>query len=288
MTRLADYVIERHWPSLVGVEGRYRLWLSDVVARTARMIAHWQASGFAHGVMNTDNMSILGLTIDYGPYGFLDVWQPDFICNHSDYQGRYAFDNQPAVALWNLNRLAQSLAGLMPVADLQAALSGYEPALMAAYGERMRAKLGLTRAGEQDNALLTDLLGLMAREGADYSRTFRALSLTERRDPHTPLRDDFIDRAAFDDWFARYRRRLGDETRDDAARRQAILAVNPRIVLRNYLAQQAIMGAEKGDVRELARLHQALRDPYRDDPDQDDLAAPPPDWGRHLAISCSS
>ncbi|MEN3259717.1 YdiU family protein [Sodalis endosymbiont of Spalangia cameroni] len=288
VTRLADYVIERHWPSLVGVEGRYQLWLSDVVARTARMIAHWQASGFAHGVMNTDNMSILGLTIDYGPYGFLDAWQPDFICNHSDYQGRYAFDNQPAVALWNLNRLAQSLAGLMPVADLQAALSGYEPALMAAYGERMRAKLGLTRAGDQDNALLTDLLGLMAREGADYSRTFRALSLTERRDPHTPLREDFIDRAAFDDWFARYRRRLADETRDDAARRQAMLAVNPRIVLRNYLAQQAIMGAEKGDVGELARLHQALRDPYRDDPDQDDLAAPPPDWGRHLAISCSS
>lgn len=135
VTRLADYVIERHWHALVGVDGRYRLWLSDVVARTARMIAGWQACGFAHGVMNTDNMSILGLTIDYGPYGFLDAWQPGFICNHSDYQGRYAFDNQPAVALWNLNRLAQSLA------DLQAALAGYEPALMVAFGELMRAKL---------------------------------------------------------------------------------------------------------------------------------------------------
>lgn len=286
--QLADFVIARHWPQLQDQAEGYLLWFTDVVERTARLIAHWQTVGFAHGVMNTDNMSILGLTIDYGPYGFLDDYKPDYICNHSDHQGRYAFDNQPAVALWNLHRLAQTLSGLMSTEQLQQALAAYEPALMRAYGEQMRAKLGFFTQSQQDNDLLTGLLSLMAQEGRDYSRTFRLLSHTEQQQAQSPLRDEFIDRAAFDGWYQQYRQRLQQEQVSDAERQQAMKAVNPKLILRNYLAQQAIESAERDDVSKLARLNQALLTPFADAPEYDDLAALPPDWGKHLEISCSS
>ena len=286
--QLADFVIARHWPQLQDQAEGYLLWFTDVVERTARLIAHWQTVGFAHGVMNTDNMSILGLTIDYGPYGFLDDYKPDYICNHSDHQGRYAFDNQPAVALWNLHRLAQTLSGLMSTEQLQQALAAYEPALMRAYGEQMRAKLGFFTQSQQDNDLLTGLLSLMAQEGRDYSRTFRLLSHTEQQQAQSPLRDEFIDRAAFDGWYQQYRQRLQQEQVSDAERQQAMKAVNPKLILRNYLAQQAIESAERDDVSKLARLHQALLTPFADAPEYDDFAALPPDSGKHLEISCSS
>ncbi|ATO33632.1 hypothetical protein DZA65_02625 [Dickeya dianthicola] len=286
--QLAEYVIAYHWPQWQQETDRYYLWFSDVVERTARLMAHWQAVGFAHGVMNTDNMSILGLTIDYGPYGFMDDYQPGYICNHSDHQGRYAFDNQPAVALWNLHRLAQSLSGLMSSDILQQALDRYEPALMQRFGELMRAKLGFDTPQAQDNALLVGLLKLMQREQADYSHVFRLLSETERHSRHSPLQDVFIDRPAFDEWFSSYRQRLALDSVDDAERRSRMKQANPRYVLRNYLAQQAIEQAEREDIGLLGRLHQALRQPYADQPDLADLAALPPTWGKHLEISCSS
>ncbi|NKI74543.1 YdiU family protein [Dickeya sp. CFBP 2040] len=286
--QLAEYVIACYWPQWQQEADRYYLWFSDVVERTARLIAHWQAVGFAHGVMNTDNMSVLGLTIDYGPFGFMDDYQPDYVCNHSDHQGRYAFDNQPSVGLWNLHRLAQSLSGLMPANLLQQALDRYEPALMQQFGELMRAKLGFGTPQAQDNDLLVGLLQLMKREQADYSHIFRLLSETECHSSHSPLRDVFIDRAAFDDWFRVYRQRLALESEDDAGRQRRMKQANPRYVLRNYLAQQAIERAQKEDVSLLARLHQVLRQPYADQPDMADLAALPPDWGKHLVISCSS
>lgn len=286
--QLADFVIARHWPQWLAQEQRYLLWFTDVVERTARMIAHWQTVGFAHGVMNTDNMSILGLTMDFGPYGFLDDYKPDYICNHSDHQGRYAFDNQPAVGLWNLHRLAQALSDLMTAEQLQEALAAYEPALMHAYGEQMRAKLGLFTQSKQDNQLLTGLLSLMAQEGCDYTRTFRLLSEVEQQQAATPLRDEFIDRAAFDCWYQQYRQRLQQEAVTDAQRQQSMKRANPKLILRNYLAQQAIEAAEQDDVSKLARLHLALQTPFADNEQYDDLAALPPDWGKHLDISCSS
>ncbi|EKN6008848.1 TPA: YdiU family protein [Yersinia enterocolitica] len=286
--QLADYVIARHWPQWVGQEECYLLWFTDVVKRTARLMAHWQTIGFAHGVMNTDNMSILGITMDYGPFGFLDDYVPDYICNHSDHQGRYAFDNQPAVALWNLHRLGQALSGLLSTAQLQQALEAYEPELMAAYGQHMRAKLGFSERDSQDNDLLTGLLSLMIKEGRDYTRTFRLLSEVETHSALSPLRDDFIDRAAFDSWYSRYRARLQQEQIDDAQRQQAMRAVNPKYILRNYLAQLAIDHAEKDDIQPLQRLHQALQQPFAEQPEFNDLAALPPDWGKHLEISCSS
>ncbi|WP_299996227.1 protein adenylyltransferase SelO [uncultured Cedecea sp.] len=284
--QLADYAIAHHWPHLQGEKDRYEHWFSDIVRRTATLMAHWQTVGFAHGVMNTDNMSVLGLTMDYGPYGFLDDYQPGYICNHSDYQGRYAFDNQPAVGLWNLQRLAQSLSMLITADRLNLLLEEYQPRLMQAFGEQMRAKLGLFTAQKEDNQLLSGLLALMTKEGSDYTRTFRMLSATEQMSAHLALRDEFIDREAFDRWFADYRTRLRDEQIDDATRQQAMKAVNPALVLRNWLAQRAISAAEQGSVDELAALHQALSQPFADR--DDDFTQRPPDWGKRLEVSCSS
>jgi uncharacterized protein YdiU (UPF0061 family) len=284
--QLADYVIRHHWPELDGEADKYILWFRDVVARTATLIASWQTVGFAHGVMNTDNMSILGLTMDYGPYGFLDDFKPDFICNHSDYQGRYSFENQPAVGLWNLQRLAQSLSPFISADALNAALDGYQHALLSAYGRRMRDKLGLFTPQQGDNDLLDGLFALMIREGSDYTRTFRMLSASEQLSAASPLRDEFIDRAAFDSWFDGYRARLRDEQIDDAQRQQRMRSVNPALVLRNWLAQRAIEQAEQGNTGELERLHEALAQPFIDR--EDVYVSRPPDWGKGLEVSCSS
>lgn len=283
---LADFAIRHYWPHLQHEADGYALWFQDIVARTARMIARWQTVGFAHGVMNTDNMSILGLTLDYGPFGFLDDYQPAFICNHSDHQGRYRFDNQPAVGLWNLQCLAQALSPLIAVDTLNAALDDYQTVLFREYGQRMRRKLGLFSEENGDNDLLNGLYALMEREGSDYSRTFRLLSETEQHNGASPLRDEFIDRAAFDAWFTQYRARLQQEQVDDAQRQQAMKQANPAIVLRNWLAQRAIEQAEKGDYQELHRLHDALRDPWCDR--DDEYSRRPPDWGKRLEVSCSS
>ena len=284
--QLADFVIRHHWPQWQDDADKYILWFRDVVARTASLMACWQTVGFAHGVMNTDNMSILGLTMDYGPYGFLDDYQPDFICNHSDHQGRYSFENQPAVGLWNLQRLAQSLSPFIDVEALNDALDLYQEVLMQEYGKLMRRKLGLTTQEKGDNDILNALFALMAREGSDYTRTFRMLSQTEQQSAASPLRDEFIDRAAFDGWFGTYRERLQREEIQDDARQAQMKAVNPAMVLRNWLAQRAIEQAEQGDYAELHRLHDALRTPYADR--SDDYVSRPPDWGKRLEVSCSS
>lgn len=284
--QLADYALRRHWPHLQNEPDRYVLWFRDIVARTAAMIARWQAVGFAHGVMNTDNMSLLGLTFDYGPYGFLDDYQPGYICNHSDYQGRYRFDNQPAVGLWNLQRLAQSLSPFIDVDALNDALDSYQEILLREYGVLMRNKLGLMTQEKGDNALLNGLFAIMVREGSDYTRTFRMLSQTAQQSAASPLRDEFIDRQAFDDWFAVYRTRLQQEQIDDDTRQTRMKAVNPAMVLRNWLAQRAIEQAEQGDYTELHRLHIALRTPFADR--EDDYVSRPPDWGKRLEVSCSS
>ncbi|WP_149330444.1 protein adenylyltransferase SelO [Citrobacter braakii] len=284
--QLADFAIRYYWPQWQEEADKYQLWFNDVVTRTATLIADWQAVGFAHGVMNTDNMSILGLTMDYGPFGFLDDYVPDFICNHSDNQGRYSFDNQPAAALWNLQRLAQTLSPFIPVEALNDALDSYQLALLTRYGQRMRQKLGFFSEQKNDNELLSELFNLMARERSDYTRTFRMLSQTEQHSVQSPLRDEFIDRAAFDDWFTRYRSRLQQDNIADVVRQTQMKAANPAMVLRYWLAQRAINLAEQGDYAELHRLHEALRTPFVDR--DDDYVSRPPDWGKRLEVSCSS
>jgi uncharacterized protein YdiU (UPF0061 family) len=289
---LADYVIVNHFPELNEAEDKYRQLLLEVGRRTARLIAKWQAVGFAHGVMNTDNMSILGLTLDYGPFGFLDDYHAGFVCNHSDYSGRYAFDQQPAVGLWNLSCLAQALSFMITRDDALAALDLYQPAFAAHYGELMRAKLGFKTESEEDAELLLSLLALLEANAVDYTNFFRRLGNFETASDapqHDALRDMFIEPAAFDAWAARYRARLLAESSDDAERKRRMDRVNPKYVLRNYLAQGAITAAtERRDYTEIEKLLDVLRAPFAEQPDMERYAAPPPDWGKRLAVSCSS
>ncbi len=297
LRQLADYVITHDFPTLRERPDPYMALLREVVVRTARLVAQWQLIGFAHGVMNTDNMSILGLTLDYGPFGFLDAYEPGFVCNHSDWHGRYAFDRQPSIGLWNLSCLAQALLPLFDAQDGEAAaelardaLAAYEPTLIEHYRAGMRAKLGLRETHDGDAQLGARLLELMAAGGTDYTRLFRDLAelATDggRGDP--ALRDRFLDREAFDAWAVDYRARLRAEHSEDAARRAAMRAVNPRYILRNYLAQQAIGRAEQGDYSEIERLLELLARPYDEQPEMAHYAAEPPDWGRRLEVSCSS
>ncbi|MGB5671606.1 MAG: protein adenylyltransferase SelO family protein, partial [Sedimenticolaceae bacterium] len=297
LRQLADYVIGHDYPHLSGQARPYAALLGEVVSRTARLLAQWQLVGFSHGVMNTDNMSILGLTLDYGPFGFLDAYEPGFICNHSDHRGRYAFDQQPSIGLWNLSCLAQAMLPLFDADDGEAAaaearelLAGYEPVLVRAYAEGMRAKLGLLDERDEDGHLGSRLLDLMQAGRVDYTNLFRDMADLRLDDPasHVPLRDRFIDRAGFDAWVSDYRTRLRAENSDDARRRAAIQAVNPRYVLRNYLVQRAIEQAEQGDYAEIDRLLVLLSRPFDDQPGMQAYASEPPDWGRHLEVSCSS
>ncbi len=294
---LADYVIDHDYPALQEQSAPYDALLREVVKRTARLMAQWQLVGFAHGVMNTDNMSILGLTLDYGPFGFLDDYDPGFICNHSDYQGRYAFERQPSVGLWNLTCLAQAMLPLFDADDGEAAaakardiLDGYQAELTTAFSAGMRAKLGLVEQSEQDQALTARLLELMHQSAADYTNLFRDLAGIDANNdlPDRRLRDRFVEREAFDSWLSQYRARLRAEGRDAHVRRAAMNAVNPRYILRNYLAEQAIRFAEAGDYREIERLRLLLERPFDEQPEMADYAKEPPGWGRELAVSCSS
>jgi hypothetical protein len=291
LARLADYVMAEHFPHLAGAGDRYARFLTEVVIRTAHLMAKWQAVGFAHGVMNTDNMSILGVTMDYGPFGFLDDYNPGFICNHSDHGGRYAFHRQPDIGHWNLHALAQALLPLMTEEQAKEALAAYEPALIAHYTDLMRQKLGLEEWRPEDGDLLTGLLEIMQAGQVDYTRTFRSLGGVQS-DPSSAsesLRDLFLDRPACDAWVVRYRERLRSEGGRDAEREQRMARVNPKYVLRNYLVQVAIAQAtEKRDFSEIDRLLNLLRDPFAERPDMEKYAALPPDWGKRIVVSCSS
>lgn len=290
---LADYVIEQHFPHLRNADEQYAKFFAEVVERTARMIAQWQTVGWAHGVMNTDNMSILGLTLDYGPYGFMDDYDAGFICNHSDHNGRYAFNQQPYIGLWNLSCLAQALLPLAEKEALKASLDVYTPRFEQEYLTRMRKKFGLVEEKPEDDELVRDFLNLLQGSQADYTSVFRALSTfsTVEGVLNEKLRDYFLDRARFDEWAARYRDRLRTEnchSGDDSERRLRMDRVNPKYVLRNYLAQTAIEKAQQKDFSEIDRLFTLLQDPFSDQPGMEAYALPPPNWGKHLSVSCSS
>ncbi len=286
LRRLADHVIERFYPDCRRADSPYAAFLQAVVERTAVLLAQWQAVGFCHGVMNTDNMSILGLTLDYGPFQFLDAFDPDHICNHSDSQGRYAYKRQPSVAHWNLYCLGQALLPLMDHQDQAlAALDAYRPAFESALTAALRSKLGLIdAASSQDLPLIEQLLGLLSSNRVDY--TFFWRRFCDFRSQPEAVRELFADRAAFDDWAMRYRTRCAGL--DAVQQRQAMRAVNPRFILRNYLAEQAIAAAKQGDFMPLRRLLTVLRSPFEDHPDHQELAQLPPDWAASIEISCSS
>ena len=288
---LADHVIDRHYPETragIGFDGNaYAAFLAQVVTRTAAMVARWQAVGFCHGVMNTDNMSILGLTIDYGPFQFLDGFDPKHICNHSDTQGRYAYDQQPQIAYWNLFCLGQALMPLIGETDLaMRALEPFKSRFPEEYLARMQAKLGLTSLEEADRQQLDDLLRMLAAHRIDWTIFWRRLSYFVANGALEPLRDLFLDRAAFDAWLAVYESRIDSLGREEAGRR--MLATNPKFVLRNHIGELAIRQARQKDYSEVDTLTTLLAAPCDEHPGFDRYADFPPDWASTIEISCSS
>lgn len=282
LAQLIDYCARRYLNLDADRIHQAQALLEMATANTARMIAHWQAIGFAHGVMNTDNMSLIGETFDFGPYAFLDRFDPRHVCNHSDDQGRYRFDRQPNIGLWNLNALAHTLSGILPMEALRQTLAGYEPQLNHHYHQLMMAKLGLPpEPTHQTQLLLADLLTLLEQNQLDYTTFFTALS----EEPVT-VRDLCIDRPQADKWLSDYQRQR-DASADDASV-AAMQRVNPRVVLRNHHAQTVISAAEAGDYRPLADLMLALQNPFDPARRQEPWAQAPPAHLRAKPISCSS
>ncbi len=307
---LADHLIDWHFPQLRDATNRYARLLELVCASTAELIARWQCVGFCHGVMNTDNMSMLGLTIDYGPFGFIDGFDANHVCNHSDTGGRYAYSMQPGVAEWNLYCLAQAMVPLLDSSEqAHDILAGYRAGFSRAFNAGLRRKLGLRDEHPGDKALFDSLFSILHRGRVDFTRFFRFLSRVRGGDAggDTACRDLFADRAAFDRWIADYRARLSGEGLDDALRATQMNAVNPKFVLRNHLAEIAIRAARGDDEAErlraapgtatardvsefdeVRRLARVLSRPYDEQPEHESYAGAPPDWASGLEVSCSS
>lgn len=285
---LIEHVIDCHFPECREQPQPYLALFRTVLERNAELIARWQAYGFCHGVMNSDNMSILGITFDFGPYAFLDDFDAQHICNHSDDSGRYSFSNQVPIAHWNLSALAQALTPFIAVDALRETLGLFLPLYQAHYLDLMRRRLGLTNADEQDQQLIERLLQLMQGSAIDYSLFFRRLGQHAPAQAIANLRDEFVDLSGFDAWAADYYARSVLEGDSEEARRTRMHAANPLYVLRNYLAQQAIAAAEQGDYGPVRELHAVLSRPFEEQVGMQAYAERPPESGKHLQISCSS
>lgn len=289
LRELADFMLRHHFPHWIDLPDRYERLLAETTRRTATLLAHWQAVGFTHGVMNTDNMSLLGLTLDYGPFGFMDDYDPGFVCNHSDETGRYAFDQQPDVAGWNLTRLAQALSPLISEEAGIAAISDYPARFASTYIQLMSARLGLPAQREHARLILS-MLELLHANRVDYTIFLRRLCHFDSTPaaPNAPLRDLFIDRAAFDAWADDYRAALRQAAPDDAQRARAMLRVNPKYILRNHLAEQVIEAVrDRGDMAMLNAMVGVLQAPFDEHPQYEHWAEPPPP-GNQVMLSCSS
>ena len=284
LEQLADYVIQQSYPHLEGQDDAYFLMYEEVIKGTAELLAHWQSIGFNHGVMNTDNMSIASLTIDYGPYAFLDAYDFNYICNHTDREGRYSFGNQPPIAYWNLSMLARALSPILSIKRSEKALENFGDFFTLKYMELMRAKLGFEIEDENDLNHLKHLLGVLGSSGVDYTAFFRRLShytgdrtdLLALCDLQTPLSE----------WLDDYDKRLKMET--DKDRNKKMLQTNPKYILKNYILQEAIDKAEEGDNSLVNDLLNLAQNPFDEHPDFERYAEATPSNYQNLKLSCSS
>ncbi len=299
LKRLVHSVIAQFFPDIakqqLPLEQATVVWLETVTQRTAELMAQWQTVGFCHGVMNTDNMSALGLTLDYGPFQFLDAYKPDHICNHSDHQGRYAYQRQPQVAFWNLFCLGQAVASLVGETEpVLQALNTYKTAFPQALQARWCQKLGLSAAQAGDAELIESVLNLLSAGAVDFTifwrRLGQAVAASAELGPvdsaWAPVRDLFLDPHAWRDWEQRYIHRLGPQ--DLGRTGAAMLRCNPKYVLRNHLGETAIQQAQLGDFSQVDNLLTVLRQPFDEHPESAQLSGFPPDWASSIAISCSS
>ena len=298
LKELADLLIQQHYPSCASAKEPYLELFKNISERNAVLVAQWQAVGFCHGVLNSDNISALGLTIDYGPFGFLDRFQIDHVCNHSDQGGRYAYHRQPQIMHWNMACLASAF---LPLLELQlsekesqdmmrSALDEFPITYAQTWQKLFRAKLGLQQSLDEDIPLLETLLQAMHDSRIDFTSFFRGLgkvgSNTKLED--IPMRNDFIDRGAIDQWFENYISRIKAENIHDDERCSRMNRVNPKFILRNHLAQYAIERAQQDDFSEIEKLMHILSSPYEDQLENEAYAKPPPPGINLVEVSCSS
>jgi uncharacterized protein YdiU (UPF0061 family) len=298
LKELADYLIKSHYPESLQAEDPYLDLFKRICERNASLVAQWQAVGFCHGVLNSDNISVLGLTIDYGPFGFLDQFQIDHICNHSDQGGRYAYHRQPQIMHWNMACLASALIPLVELRYsekeaqelLRAALEEFPKVYAQNWQSLFRKKLGLITAQDEDVTLIERLLQAMHDSRVDFTNFFRHLSKLKVDAPieQISLRDDFIDREAIDQWFSDYLVRLQSESSIDEIRKKTMNQVNPKYVLRNHLAQLAIERAQNKDFSEVTKLLNILSKPFDDQVEHEFYALAPPPNLDSIEVSCSS
>lgn len=298
LKELADSLIKLHYPQSLETADPYLDLFKRICERNAKLVAQWQAVGFCHGVLNSDNISVLGLTIDYGPFGFLDQFQIDHICNHSDQGGRYAYHRQPQIMHWNMACLASAMIPLLELhldekqvqEQLRTALEVFPKIYTQTWQELFRKKLGFTTTQEGDIPLIERLLQAMHDSRVDFTSFFRRLGEVKTDAPieKIPLRDDFIDRGLIDQWFVDYVARLQSESSHDSLRQQAMNQVNPKYILRNHLAQIAIERAQKKDFSEVSKLLKILSKPFDDQPEHEAYALAPPPNLNPVEVSCSS
>ena len=298
LKELADDLIAKHYPDCRNSKIPYLELFKSISSRNATLVAQWQSVGFCHGVLNSDNISALGLTIDYGPFGFLDQFQIDHICNHSDQGGRYAYHRQPQIMHWNMACLASAFIPLLEnqysevnVQDiLRDALEIFPKSYAASWQTLFRRKLGFTLDHENDIKLVERLLQAMHDSRVDYTTFFRKLSNVKKMDPieEIGLRNEFIDRDSIDQWLAEYLLRLQAEPEDDAVRKIKMDEVNPKFILRNHLAQEAINKAQRHDYSEIKILFNILSHPFDEQPEHEKYAIAPPKDLQKVEVSCSS
>lgn len=292
---LADHVIKRHYPELDAAAHPYRALLDAVIKRQAELVARWLHVGFIHGVMNTDNCSVAGETIDYGPCAFMDAYDPATVYSSIDEMGRYAYANQPRIALWNLTRLAETLLPLIDADEktaidhAQTALGAFSDIFNIAYQSGLRRKIGLMSVEPDDDALVQDLLAAMTANQADFTNTFRALGAAAAdASQDGSVRDQFTDPAVFDDWAAKWRQRLSRDGGDAASRKAAMDAVNPAFIPRNHRIEAAIQAGTDGDFAPFEKLNAVLAKPFEDQPKMAEFAAPPKLDERVLRTFCGT
>ena len=282
---LADYVIENCFPVFKDKDDRFNLLAVEVAKRTGELIAKWQAFGFTHGVMNTDNMSILGDTIDYGPFGFMECFEKDYVPNHSDHFGRYSYKNQPSIAYWNLNKFLQCLSPIVDDDGIQKALECYKDRYSEHYLELMAKKLGFSGVLEGDKKFIDDTLDILEKKNFDYTIFFRRLSRFK-----TDSNDKGIDSQEMgEDWYKMYRKRLTLENSNNKKRKDIMDGINPKYILRNYIAEEAIRNAvDKADYSVIETVRKLLMNPFEEQPEFEKYAKMPPEWAKELILSCSS
>ena len=282
ITELLDHVLDEYFPDLIEKKDKYEIFFELTVKSTAEMIANWQAVGFAHGVMNTDNMSLLGETFDFGPFGFMESYNPNFICNHSDDSGRYAFNNQPAIGLWNCQALAAALDEIIEEDKLVKSLKNYQHYFYSFLTDLYRNKLGLEEKRESDIKLIESLLSYLQDSKTDYTNFFR--NLHKVHETKNNLFQDEKGKA----WLEKFQERFKEEKISKETSQEKMLTNNPKFILRNYLAHQAIKKAESGDFSEVELLANILNKPFDEQSKYESYSEPSPEWGKSLEISCSS